>query len=93
MVGRGVPNGSGRGSLLPSQEINSLTGGDYSEPTGQAAAPVSFELPELFEVIPDKGKKKILEQILNYVAAGLRMIVAKGASSSSFVSSFRYPPK
>ncbi len=40
-------------------------------------APVSFELPKLFEVIPDKGEKKILKQILNYVAARLRMIVAE----------------
>jgi len=57
VVRRGVLNGTGRGSLLPSQEINSLTGGDNPEPTGQAAAPVSFELPEFFEVIPDKGEK------------------------------------
>ncbi len=77
MVGRCVLNGTGRGSLLPSQEINSLPGGDNPEPTGQAAAPVSFELPELFEVIPDKGEKKILKQILNYVAARLRTIVAE----------------
>lgn len=54
-----------------------MTGGDYSEPTGQAAAPVSFELPKLFEVVPDKGEKKFLKQILNYVEARLRMIVAE----------------
>ena len=63
--------------LPPPQKINSLSGNNNSKPTGQAATSFACELAELSEIISNDGDKKILEQIVKNIGAGLDMIKAQ----------------